>query len=262
MNDESKNCIVGDGNYVNILLAIIASHHEKQFAKKFIVVEQDPERSRRYRTLFGVNTVPTVAEAITESSIFTIAMESPENARKLMNEVHGKLQPNALVVCMTACIKIKELEECFPNHPVMRVCLNPSAISRTGVGAFMAGSVSSKDVDAFAKMLFMSLGREIPVSSEEELDLVWNIIYLQTVYSYLAFQTIIECSVKAGLSEQKAKYIAGQIITGTLKTVLGTGEDMKEMFSEVDFTTAINQGLKIGRLYGFQDALEKSMSIK
>ena len=262
MNNESKKCIVGDGNYVNVVLAILARQHEKKFVRNFIVVEPNSERSQRYRTLFGVNTMPTVTEAVIESSVFIIAMESPENTRKLMNEVRGKLQPAALVICMTASIKIKELEECFPDHPVMRLCLNPSAISGTGVGAFLPGSVFSKDVDAFAKMLFSSLGRAIPVSSEEELELVRNIIYLQTVYSYTALQTIVECSIKSGLSEQKAKYIAGQIIAGTLKTVLGEDEMLKEMFSEVDLTKAINQGLKLGRLYGFQDALEKATAIK
>ena len=179
-----------------------------------------------------------------------------------MDEIRGKLLPDVLIVCMTNSIKIRELEKCFPKHPVMRLCLNPSAISGTGVGAFLPGSVASKDVEVFAKTIFMTLGREIPVSSEDELELVWNIIYLQTVYSYTALQTIIDCSVKAGLSEQKAKYIAGQIVAGTLKTVLGENERLKETFSDVDFTKSINHGLKIGRLYGFQEALEKAMSIR
>ena len=262
MSDESKKCIVGDGNYVNILLAILARQQENQTVKNYIVIEPDPERSRKFRTLFGVSTMPNVAEAITQSSALIIAMESPENTRKLMDEIHGKLLPGALVVCMTHSIKIKELEESFPEHPVMRLCLNPSAISGTGVGAFLPGSVASKDVEAFAKTIFMALGREIPVSSEEELELVWDIIYLQTIYSYTALRTIIDCSVKAGLSEQKAKYIAGQIVAGTLKTVLGADEGLNEMFAEVDLTKARNYGLKIGRLYGFQEALEKAMSIK
>lgn len=262
MSDEAKKCIVGDGNYVNILLAILARQKEKQTVKNYILVEPEPERSRKFRTLFGVSTVPTVTDAIAQSGALIIAMESSENARKLMDEIRGKLLPDALVVCMTNSIKISELEDCFPGHPVMRLCLNPSAISGTGVGAFLPGSIASKDVEAFAKTIFMSLGREIPVSSEEELELVWNIIYLQTIYSYIALQTIIGCSVKAGLSEPKAKYIAGQIIAGTLKTVLGTKEELGEVFSEVDFTKAINHGLKIGRLYGFQEALEKAMSIK
>ena len=262
MSDESKKCIIGDGNYVNILLAILASQHEHQIIKNFIVVEQNSERSRRFRTLFGVSTMPTVAEAIAQSNVLIIAMESPENARKLIDEIRGKLLPDVLIVCMTNSIKIRELEKCFPKHPVMRLCLNPSAFSGTGVGAFLPGSVASKDVEVFAKTIFMTLGREIPVSSEDELELVWDIIYLQTVYSYTALQTIIDCSVKAGLSEQKAKYIAGQIVAGTLKTVLGENERLKETFSDVDFTKSINHGLKIGRLYGFQEALEKAMSIR
>ena len=74
MSDESKKCIIGDGNYVNILLAILARQHEHQIIKNFIVVEQNSERSRRFRTLFGVSTMPTAAEAIAQSNMLIIAM--------------------------------------------------------------------------------------------------------------------------------------------------------------------------------------------
>ena len=125
------------------------------------------------------------------------------------------------------------------------------------------GSIKSQDAESIAKMILSTAGREIPVASEKELETMRDVIFIETIYSYLALKTFIDCGQRSGLSEQQSRYIAGQVLTGALRTVLGADAKTAELLQKSGREVSLlNKGKKLGQQYGFQATMEKAMAVQ
>ncbi len=263
MPENNLKCIIGNNLYLEILLTALNREDSKIPRKDFLVAEPDESLRKELRDTYGVHTTGNLMAAVERASILIIALIEPAPARKLMEQLRGRLPKDAPVISLADRVKIGELEQYFPGNPIIRMALNPSIISGAGVGAFAAGGTASEDAAIFAKMILSAVGREIPVASEDELESVRDIIFIETVYTYLAVKALIAAGVKAGLSEQQSKYIVGQVTSGTLKTLFSADENTNRLLEKGSKQIEIlNQGKQLGRTYGFQEAMEKIMAMQ
>ncbi len=263
MPEKIMKCIIGDGLYLDVLLTAMNRIRDKVSQEDFLVTGPDEPRRKELRDTYGVHTSGDMIAAVEKASMLIIAVVEPGPARKLMEQLRGRLPKEAPVISLADRVKIAELEEYFPGNPIIRMALNPSIVSGAGVGTYAAGGTASEDASILARMLLSAVGREIPVSPEDELESIRDIIYIETVYTYLAVKALVDAGVKAGLSEQQSKYLVGQVSAGTLKTILGADENTNRLLEiNAKQKEIINYGKQLGRTYGFQEIMEKAMAMQ
>ncbi len=263
--EEKKSCIIGEGLYLDIILTAMRHHTGQDSSKNnLVVVTMGEERRSLIRKKYSVQTATDVKSAVKDAGIIVLLPATIEKGKMIMEEIAPFVQKDALVVSMVYRLPMKEIEQCFPGNPVLRLALNPSIVSGSGIGAYIVGSNASQDAAFFAKMVISALGRDVSVSSEEEFDIVWDIIFVETVHAYSTLQGFIDCGEKAGLSEKQAKYIAGQVFAGVIKTVMGADDNTKTIIEQgknQESKSVWELGIKLGRYYGFQETMEKAMSM-
>ena len=263
MQANLKKCIISEKSLTDIILTSISRQKDGVRLSDFYVMELDSDRQAELRKTYGVCTSGDIVESVVDAGVVIIAVEGRDKAKAIMEQIKGKVVEGALLISLASHVAISEIEKFFPNNAIVRMAVNPSIVSGSGIGAYVVGGVKSQDADSMAKMILSSKGREIPVASEDELEVVRDIIFVETVYSYLALKTFIECGIRAGVSEKQSAYIAGQVIAGAVRTVLGADEHIRKLLEQsAEQAEMLNKGKKLGQHYGFQDTMEKAIAMQ
>ena len=128
--------------------------------------------------------------------------------------------PTQLVISILAGVSIAQLEQAFPDRPVVRAMPNTPATVGMGMTAISAGNrVESQHLD-LATQIFQAVGEVVTVP-ESLMDAVTGLSGSGPAYIAIAIEALADGGVAAGLPRSIADRLA-------LQTVLGTAQLLKE----------------------------------
>jgi len=174
------------------------------------------------------------------------------------------LQPlvpaNALIATFCRSLRIAEVEECFPCNPVVRIYLNLSIISGTGIGAFCCGSKTPEDTETIGRFLVESFGEAIEVDSEAELESVSRITHAMTCGTYLSMQCHMYSAVRAGYPMEQARKIAISAFRGAAETFRQEQDDdlLMRLFTYGD---SFKYGVQLLNQYGIVESMKSTFQL-
>ena len=179
----------------------------------------------------------------------------------MVNKVKNSIPDNALIISVTPNLKLAEIEKFFPEHPVMRLTLNFSAISGNNIGTYCCGSVSPMDTALMAKYIVQSIGNLIEVKNENEFEKLWKMVFAQSTLAYVALNCMIAATIKAGFTPEQAKQVSTTVFKGTAETFNQKYKDdlMRRTFEYKDI---FQNGLELAKEYGLMDIIGQSLNMK
>jgi pyrroline-5-carboxylate reductase len=156
-----------------------------------------------------------------ESQILVLAVK-PQILDRVVVEIAGHVQPDALVVSLAAGVPTAAIERRLPpGTRVVRSMPNTPALVGAGATAIAAGSHADKaDLDA-ARFLFDAVGLTV-VLEESQLDAVTGLSGSGPAYIFLILEALADAGVKVGLSRRTAQKLAAQTVMGSAKLLLDT----------------------------------------
>ena len=200
MNPDSFNKVfIGSGLMAEMLLHTLI-YHKGESPKDFYVLGSDVERCKQLMEKYNIRATTNFNAFIAKAKVVVLAVDVDkiQDIQIIAEEIREKVPPTALINSVTPNLKIAEIENFFPNHPVMRLGLNLSAISGNNIGSYICGSITPEDIAPVAKFLMDTFGDFIECEDEEEFDKICMVIHAISCGNYFSFNCILDSLMKLG----------------------------------------------------------------
>lgn len=257
--DSFNKVIIGSGLMAEMLLCTLI-HHKGESPSDFCIIGTQEERCRKLRKKYNVPNVTQIPEFIASAKVIVLAVDIDvlDDIPIVVENVRPFVSPAALINSLTPKLTIKEIEDYFPEHPVMRLGINLSSISGSGTGVFCCGTKQPADTAPVARFLIETFGDLVEVSSEEEFERVWNVIFAVTCSCYLAMNCFFRTGTNAGISSKQAKEIVLSVFKGAAATCKQKQHE-ELIVRAFEYENIFKIGLKLLEDYGIEREMHRTM---
>jgi pyrroline-5-carboxylate reductase len=194
--------------------------------------------------------------AIARFSDIVVLAVKPQVIGQAAATLADALAPDTLVVSIAAGVPLAALEALLPrSRRIVRAMPNTPALVLAGATGIAASTgAEAFDLEA-ATSMFEAVGRVVRVE-EPLLDAVTGLSGSGPAYVMLVIEALTEGGVKAGLDRETALSLATEVVYGSAKLLVETGDEpahLRQMVTSPNGTTVA--GLKALETGGLVDAL-------
>ncbi len=202
-----------------------------------IVSEPRDERRRYLSETYKVKTTPSNKEVTGLSQIIILAVK-PQNMESVLYEIKDLIRPEKVIVSIAAGITIGYIQSKLGTDKIIRVMPNTPALIGEGMSVYsLCECFAGREVN-IVKEILMSAGRAISLP-EKYMDAVTALSGSGPGFIAYFVEAMIEAGIKAGLSDEVAKELTIQTLSGTSK-LLESGlspQKLREMVTSPGGTT-------------------------
>jgi pyrroline-5-carboxylate reductase len=197
------------------------------------------ERLTELRNEHGITTHAENAELVAWADVVVLAVK-PQTAPKVLEECAAAFGRGHLIVSIAAGVPIRAIEaRVGESMRIVRAMPNTPAIVQAGATAVSpSASATAADLDV-ARALFDAVGKTVALD-ESHLDAVTGLSGSGPAYVMLFIEAMADGGVRMGLPRDVALTLATQVVYGSAKLLLDTGEHparMREMVTSPAGTT-------------------------
>lgn len=229
---------LGAGNMAGALISGLLRSKTVEPAQ---IRASDPrgERLAELRKEHGIGTCASNEELVAWANVVVLAVK-PQTVSSALDECKSAFGKAHLVVSIAAGVPIRALEARLPEGVrVIRAMPNTPAIVQAGATAVSpSASATPDDVDV-ARALFDAVGRTVTLD-EGHLDAVTGLSGSGPAYVMLFIEALADGGVRMGLPRDVALTLATQVVYGSAKLLLDSGEHpakIREMVTSPAGTT-------------------------
>ncbi len=220
---------IGAGNMAEALVKGLVSGGRNP--STITVTDTRPERLDFFRKEFGVNGSASNADAARGAGVIVLAVKP-----QVMAEVLPELKPAAvaaLVVSIAAGIRADRIESALGGAVrVIRVMPNTPALVGAGVSAICRGRHATESDLEEAEQLLASVGSVVRVD-EGQMDAVTAVSGSGPAYVFYVMENMLVAAAKAGLSDEVAKKLVYETVSGAAKLALSSDVGPSELRARV-----------------------------
>lgn len=177
------------------------------------IADHVPSRRKIFEDL-GCTTQGRSLEAISDADVVVLSVK-PQNCNSVFGELHGKLNPDTLVLSICAGVTLERLSEGLGAANVVRAMPNTPSKIEQGMTVWTPTQEVSESQLGQARMFLQAVGSEISVQEEKFLDMATAISGTGPMYFFLLMESLIDSGVHMGFPRD----IATQLVH---KTALGS----------------------------------------
>ena len=179
----------------------------------------------------GFDTTKIVNGGRKNAQIFIIAVK-PQDFEELAENLKSEIKKN-LVISIMAGISIKKIADKLGTKNVVRVMPNlPLKVGKAFSGWFASKIVSKQDKEFVSKIL-SSLGEEMEMDSESQIDAVTAMSGSGPAYFYFLTELLGKAAGKYGFSKKNAEKIAKATFLGSAFLMDATGFSANDLRTKV-----------------------------
>ncbi|MEM6612156.1 MAG: pyrroline-5-carboxylate reductase [Cyanobacteria bacterium P01_C01_bin.72] len=210
--------IIGGGVMAEAILSRLLV---KQVFMANTVLVSEPRAARRdfLAQKYQVQVTPDNQTAISATPVLLLAVK-PQILKLVVADITPN--PHSTVISILAGVKIVQLEQAFPNQPVIRVMPNTPATVGAGMTAIAPGNYAQQEQIEQAKSIFNAVGEVVEVA-ESAMDAVTGLSGSGPAFIALAIEALADGGVASGLPRAIALQLATQTVLGTATLVKETG---------------------------------------
>ena len=220
MSETFIKGIIGDGFLTEVILTAFTRQIGINLSDTYVLAKTSG-RCQELLEQFNVHAVQNSMVFIPPAKMIILAVEL-EDATRIMKQISDKVSKDALLISVIPGLKLNVIENFFPEHMVIRMLMNPWIVNGYGVSTYAVGSFKPEESANIAKSLLKSLGETIAVDSEDELEIIGELISGETFYAYVVLKSLIETGKIAGLSVDKSKEVVMKILTSSATAMKDT----------------------------------------
>jgi pyrroline-5-carboxylate reductase len=180
---------------------ITASHHR-------------PSQADAVRSRLAVRTTLDNRVAARDAQVVMLSVK-PQVLRTVLNELHGAIQPTALVLSIVAGARIESIVDGLRHTAVVRCMPNTPAQVGEGITVWTATRDVTEVQRQQAECILAALGRQLYVEDEAYLDRATAISGTGPAYIFLLMEALIDAAVHLGFSRLDARTLVIQTIKGS-----------------------------------------------
>jgi pyrroline-5-carboxylate reductase len=222
-----KIAFIGGGNMGE---AILSSLLVKGLSEPQDIFVSDVIESRRqYITeKYSVSVTGYNKDAVNGAEVVIMAIK-PQNLTEVMEDLHGQLKDDQLVLSIIAGATIRTLSSGLAHDRIVRVMPNTPAQIGEGMSVWTATPTVSEQQKGWASSILGAIGKEIYVDDEKYLDMVTAVSGSGPAYFFLFIEALVEAAVGIGLSSDIAQEMVLQTMLGSGHLVQKSGKHPAEL---------------------------------
>ena len=249
--------IIGDGFLTEVILTAFMRQIGISPDDTYVLASTSG-RCQELLEQYNVHAVQNSMVFVPPAKLIVLAVEA-NDAREIMRQISKKVSSDVLIISVVQGLKLSEIEKFFPHKMVIRLIINPWVISGHGVSTYIVGSERSEEAGNIARAILTSLGETIEVETEDELEIVGELILSETVYTFLTVKALIGSGKTAGLSLEKSKEIVMKILSSSTQAIAAsddlTGSVIQRSYNQSDY---IDKGKELLEKYRIMTNFKKS----
>ena len=201
--------------------AILSRLLVKQVFAADTVLVSEPRAERRdfLAQKYQVRVTADNQTAVSSAQILLLAIKP-----QIFSSVVADLAPNtkSTVISILAGVTIAQLEQSFPQQPVIRVMPNTPATVGAGMTAIAPGTQAQTEHIETAKSIFSAVGKVVEVT-ESAMDAVTGLSGSGPAFVAITIEALADGGVASGLPREIALQLATQTVLGTATLIEETG---------------------------------------
>jgi pyrroline-5-carboxylate reductase len=170
-----------------------------------------PERREQLARDYGIRTVASNTEAVTDANVVVLAIK-PQMLARVGREIGPALRPGQLVLSVIAGATTKALTGILDHPHVVRAMPNTPARLGRGMTVWYATPESSAEQRAQASALLGALGHELEVDDERFVAMATAVSGTGPTYVFLFMEALIDAAVHLGFP----RHVAHDLVIETL----------------------------------------------
>jgi len=245
--------IIGCGHMAGIIMERILENGIVK--KEDLLVSAKHERSRiKLEQTYGVRVTAENREIAQESDVILIGLK-PQEYGNVLGKIKESFREDQLLISLAVGVTMETICDIIgKNMRIVRAMPNVAAQVSEGVTGFCYNEASTEQNRSFAKSVFESYGRAIPVH-EEDMEIVSSIGSAAPAFIYILIEALADGAVAEGLKRDLAYQFASQMVLGTGKLVRDSNmhpAELKDMVCSPGGTTI--EGVSLLEEKGFRSA--------
>ncbi|MFH0913708.1 MAG: pyrroline-5-carboxylate reductase [Chloroflexota bacterium] len=234
-----KIAFIGGGNMGEAMLSAILT---KNLATLRTVTVSDASEARRnlLREKYKVDVTADNRAAVSRGDTIILAVK-PQSLPEVLTQLKGALQPSQLVLSIIAGARMSTLQEGLWHKSIVRVMPNTPAQIGEGMSVWTATPEVTPEQKERAKAILGTMGRELYVSDEDDIDKATAVSGSGPAYVFLFVEALVSAAQKLGFSPEVAKLLVLQTLLGSSHFLAKSGrepEDLRRMVTSPGGTTA------------------------
>jgi pyrroline-5-carboxylate reductase len=212
MKYTQKVAVVGCGVMGSIFLDVLSQNKD---LIKILALDHDSSRIVEHKKRFKGNvTVSTDIASAASCDVIILAVK-PQDFENLS----FKLTKDILVISIMAGVSIPTIQKKLGAQKIIRAMPNMAARVRKGFVGWTASTLVSTQEKQFAQQIFSTMGQEIYVNSDDDINKITAISGSGPAYIFYMISCFINSAVTLGIETNDAKKIVLNTIKGSLEMV-------------------------------------------
>lgn len=172
---------------------------------------------------YGVNTSKDNKDVANKTDIIFLAVK-PNVYKTVIDEIKDVVDENKLIVTIAAGQTIENIEDMFGRElRIIRTMPNTPALVGEGMGLITANKkATNEDLENVVK-IFNSFGKS-EIVEESLIDTAGSLSGCGPAYTYMYIEALADAAVESGVKRDLAYKLAAQMVLGSAKMVLESGE--------------------------------------
>jgi pyrroline-5-carboxylate reductase len=190
------------------------------------------ERGAELRERYGITPETNNVKACADAQIVVLSVK-PQMLHGVMEELAGRIAPDALVLSIVAGARIDVIRETLSHTATVRAMPNTPAQIGMGMTVWMssAGLIEAQRLQAQA--VFRSFGEEVEVDDERYLDMATALSGTGPAYIFLFMEAMVDAGVHMGFSRRVAEQMVLQTVAGAVEYARQAGRHLATLRNQV-----------------------------
>jgi pyrroline-5-carboxylate reductase len=253
-----KIAFIGGGNMGEAILAALI---EKNLAAPADICVSDisQERLDYLRKKYGVAVSVSNKEAVISKDIIVLAVK-PQTLPEVLPDLEGSIKAAQLVLSIMAGVRISKIREGLGHKRIVRSMPNTPARIGSGVTGWTATTEVTARQKESACIILGAMGKEIYFDDEKYIDMVTAVSGSGPAYVFLLAESLTEAAVNIGLPRKEAEELVVQMIFGSAKLLVKSGQPPAELRRAVTSRGGTTEAaLKVFENGGFGKLVEEAV---
>ena len=203
---------IGAGAMGSAMIGGLVSRRDVE-AGRVTASDRHRERLDEVGGQFGIRTTLDNRAAAQNAEVIVLSVK-PQVLPIVLQELHGVIDPGALVVSIVAGATIASIATGLDHRAIVRTMPNTPAQVGEGMTVWTATPEVSDRQRAQAGAIVAALGRQLFVEEEKFLDMATAISGSGPAYVFLMMEALIDAAVHLGFSRDAARVLVLQTIRG------------------------------------------------
>lgn len=157
----------------------------------------------------------------------------PQVLPDVAQRLKGKFEPHQLLISILAGVDTKTLTQSLSHHSIVRTMPNTPARVGEGMTVWTATREVSKEQQNIARAILSSLGEEVFVTREGDLDMATALSGTGPAYVFLFMEALIDAGVHLGFSRRVAEKLVLQTVKGSVDFAIKSDAHLAELRNQV-----------------------------